>query len=71
MKDKPWEGMNGWEKTWKVTQVIAGVAALVITGIAVFMGGGRSAGGEGTDHRVWTVGHGGKKDGSWSSSRHN
>lgn len=74
MAEKNWKEMNGWEKTCEVT--------LVVTGFAVMIGGlllskashgtaGRKQGSRGgTGGSVWTVGHGGKKSGSWSSGRH-
>jgi len=77
MSDKTWEQMNGWEKAWEVTQVVAGLAVIALSIGAMLSGRGptikrmptrsvRSGGGS-----VWTVGHGGKKGyGSWSSFRH-
>ena len=77
MAEKRWEEMDGWDKTWEVTKVVGGVVAVALTIWGMLSGYGptikstptnRVSGGGGS---VWTVGHGGKKDGSWSSSRHN
>jgi len=77
MTEKAWSEMDGWEKAWEVTKVVAGLAVAALGIWAVLSGGGptvkripsrpiRSGGGS-----VWTVGHGGKKGyGSWSSFRH-
>jgi len=30
MEEKSWKEMNGWEKTWEVTKVVAGFAIFVL-----------------------------------------
>ncbi len=73
MSDKPWNQMDGWEKTWEITKVVGGLALLALSAWAAISGGGSSrpiSRGRGSTS-VWTVGHGGKKGyGSWSSFRH-
>lgn len=73
MSDKTWKEMDGWDKAWKITKVVGGLALLALGVVAVLSGGGSSGGygGGGSSRSVWTVGHGGKKGyGSWSSLRH-
>ena len=77
MAERTWGEMDGWEKAWEVTKVVAGLAVTALSIWAMLSGRGptikrmpaksvRSGGGS-----VWTVGHGGKKGyGSWSSFRH-
>jgi len=76
MVEKTWTEMDGWEKAWEVTKVVGGVALAALAIWGMLSGHGptikrlptnRVSGGGGS---VWTVGHGGKKDGSWSSFRH-
>jgi hypothetical protein len=73
MEEKNWKDMNGWEKAWEVT-IITGYALLIggcwllVNGTQGYADRQGSPGGRGRS--VWTVGSGGKKNGSWSSSRH-
>jgi len=67
MEEKSWNEMNGWEKTWEVTKIAAGLAFLVL---ALAAGGGSHRSNTSQGGSVWTVGSGGKKPGSWSSGRH-
>jgi len=73
MEEKNWKDMNGLEKTWEVTQTIVVGALLVgawllVNGVQGYADMQGSPGGR--DRSVWTVGSGGKKNGSWSSGRH-
>ena len=71
MSEKTWNKMNGWEKTCEVAKVAAGIALFALTVVAVFSGSGNGEYRSGrSGSSVWTVGHGGKKVGSWSSFRH-
>ena len=71
MEEKNWKDMNGWEKAWEATRIVAGVLviALVLLGRCKGSRGGQgSRSGQGGS--VWTVGSGGKKIDSWGLGRH-
>jgi hypothetical protein len=72
MKEKNWKEMNGWEKAWEATQIVAGWAVGIGTLLLILFGGGKPSRGGGSSggHSIWMRGSGGKKPGSWSSGRH-
>jgi len=39
MYEKTWAEKNGWEKTWEVVEVVAGIGAAVGMAILIFSGG--------------------------------